>query len=81
MLWAEEQVEMTASPSSAFDTKQACEREVSRVLDGLRKTRGVTIIHQRRSMQLKKADGSSLTTATRYVCFPDTVDPRGPKGK
>jgi hypothetical protein len=28
------------------------------------------------------ADGSSAgTTTTRYVCLPDTIDPRGPRGK
>jgi len=26
------------------------------------------------------ASGSDLTTIRRYICLPDTVDPRGPKG-
>jgi hypothetical protein len=26
-------------------------------------------------------DGSILVTSFRYQCLPDTVDPRGPKGK
>jgi hypothetical protein len=39
VLWAEEQVEMTAHPDSAHETKQMCERAVNEVLDKMRASR------------------------------------------
>jgi hypothetical protein len=72
---------MTATPMSAFDTKYACEYEMSQLLEGAKRVRSATVLHQTVIVTLKRKDGSESTTATRYVCFPDTVDPRGPTGK
>jgi hypothetical protein len=74
---------------SASDTKQACEQALrKRVMQTLRlkaKNTDMTVddvsgmprVRERRRMK----DGSVWTTATRYVCLPDTADPRGPKEK
>jgi len=74
---------------SAFDTKPACEQALSKqVAQATRrkaKDAEVTVDdvsgRPRIWHKMRAKDGSTLTTIYRYVCLPDTVDPRGPKGK
>jgi len=56
----------------AFETKQACDRSLKDVLDKMRTVKGAVVTPSQVIVP---------STITRYVCLPDTVDPRGPKGK
>jgi hypothetical protein len=74
---------------SASDTKQACEQALSKRVTQTRRlkaknaevivddVRGMPRVSERTRMK----DGSIWITTTRYVCLPDTADPREPKGK
>jgi hypothetical protein len=82
--------ETTNSLVSAFDTKQACEQALTKrvtVLTTLLKAKdtGVTVDEisgmRRVTAQKKMKGGSVWISVDRFVCLPDTVDPRGPKGK
>lgn len=53
------------SPSGAFLSKGECEVAARRL---------------RASQPMEKQEGVGVRI-TSYVCLPDTVDPRGPKGK
>jgi len=74
---------------SAFDTKPACEqareKQIAQVVRVKPKDTEVSVDEisgrTRIWLKTKAKDGSVLTTVYRYVCLPDTVDPRGPKGK
>src|SRR5881296_541074 len=53
------------TPSGAFTSKDECELAARRL---------------RESQPQKKREGAGVRV-TGFVCLPDTVDPRGPKGK
>jgi len=85
VMWAEKQPqpEMAMEAHSAYETKQACERALHELLDSMRASKNVTVLREATTavIQERKKDGSMVRTAIRYVCLPDTVAPRGPKGK
>jgi hypothetical protein len=74
---------------SASDTRQTCEqardKHVAQVMGPKPPNTEVTLDElsgrPRVISQTKWKDGTVTTTVHRYVCLPDTVDPRGPKGK
>jgi len=74
---------MAIEAHSAYETKEACERALYELLDGWRRANGVTVLREATTavFQERKKDGSTVRIAIRYVCLPDTVTPRGPKGK
>ena len=73
---------------SASDTKQACVQALSKRVTQTRrlKAKNTEVIVDdvsgmpRVSERTRMKNGSIWITTTRYVCLPDTVDPRGPKG-
>jgi hypothetical protein len=80
VLWAEVQtgsvrgLEAAMKIEAAFDTRQACEQSRGAILDRMR-ARPDSVVRQQTSEVLLPG------SITRYVCLPDTVDPRGPKGE
>ena len=71
LLWSQQRTWGPRSPATdawdiveAFETKGDCEAR--------RAALGEAVV--------QSEPPSSATVATRYVCYPDTVDPRGPKG-
>lgn len=56
--------------ASTHTTKEECDRELRE---------GAAIVRQMRTLE-KKAIGKTLGEIT-LQCLPDTIDPRGPKGK
>jgi hypothetical protein len=76
LLWAETQAasgEVT-SAVSAFETKRMCEHSLSEMLVRM-KSVTEAVVRPQTSQVLEPG------VITRYVCLPDTVDPRGPRGK
>lgn len=87
VLWSESKMVTPAGlatqmvmPEGAFDSKNACQMELAAVVSrsdlpfpGWKSTKSedVTIF--------TNPQGGGLMT--KYKCLPDTVDPRGPKGK
>jgi hypothetical protein len=58
---------------NAASTRTDCEMNLSRALQSFAAASDA---------MLKPPRGTSLVSETRhYICLPDTVDPRGPKGK
>jgi hypothetical protein len=74
-------------PVDAKNTSEACESVLARTLARFTTNTtgmvGVKVDNDNREAFLtsKKADGSMVTAFFKYICLPDTVDPRGPKGK
>jgi hypothetical protein len=74
-----------SEPVKALSNRQECEREITAVLATF--TSGpagmVTKDTARAEVYLSRPqkDGKMMTQGFRYVCLPDTIDPRGPKGK
>jgi len=73
---------------SAWETKGACEQALaqkvrfySAPLRGGEVTVDDTTGTPRVWWRTKMKDGLTLVTAYTHTCLPDTVDPRGPKGK
>jgi len=92
VLWSDATVppnsEASTSPVSSSDTRQQCEQALARQVANAKQifaNSDVTVDELSgtpRVVARKKAkDGSVLVTVFRYQCLPDTVDPRGPKGK
>jgi hypothetical protein len=74
---------------SAWNTKDACDQALTRKISSSielylkDKNTEVTVDHVsgRPRVWLKSRSRPDLITTTTYVCLPDTVDPRDPKGK
>jgi len=64
----------------AYTTKLDCDHALSDALAGFRNSSGITVRKDAKQQEAYVTRGDS-TTGYRYVCLPDTVDPRGPKGK
>jgi hypothetical protein len=81
--------ESSTSTVSAWGTKQECEQALTKKLrsdsSSLRAAKGeVTvdeIIGKPRVIWRAATRSGALITTFTYICLPDTVDPRGPKGK
>ena len=75
VLWSQTRVTTARPPATdtweiaaVFDTRAPCDAELS--------------AQQQAHRQASGYDASTRTmTAMRHVCYPDTVDPRGPKAK
>jgi hypothetical protein len=76
LLWAE-----TYETVSASDTKEACEHILGEHLAWWRTGPNVTVDETTAYVRSKSKSGSAVISSVHYVCLPDTVDPRGPKGK
>jgi hypothetical protein len=89
VLWEHTSTTLTKTvdtePVAAHETKQACERAIGAVLADFKSSPG-TFVSKDESrhevyVTIEKKDKSMFTNGFRYVCLPDTVDPRGAKGK
>jgi hypothetical protein len=76
LLWAE-----TYETVSASDTKEACEHILGEHLAWWRTGPNVTVDETTAYVRSKSKSGPAVIASVHYVCLPDTVDPRGPKGK
>ena len=78
--------ESSSRPVSGWETREACEQALTQKLasDSVKDTSmDVTVDPQPGRPRLwvrRKGHAEPLAVYT-YVCFPDTVDPRGPKAK
>jgi hypothetical protein len=75
VLWTEQpsgsnQWKLSTSFTFTFDTKKECEKFASAALDA----------RIREVEAQEKQFGKRLDEPKFFACFPDTVDPRGPKG-
>jgi len=74
---------------SAWETKQACEqalaKKVSSDSESSRKDKdnNVTVDYMagKPRVWVQSKGRPDLITTSTYVCLPDTIDPRGPKGR
>ena len=92
VLWMEERFAATPAESSwrvlqGSTTYDSCESGLfARVRDDDtdRVTRGEQTLTEVKGpvvSKLRGVDGRGASQVLRYLCLPDTVDPRGPKGK
>src|SRR5262245_49398775 len=65
---------------SASPTSEGCNRMLRQELGKWTGT-DVTLIDTTVYVRSQNKDGSPSISSIRYTCPPDTVDPRGPKGK
>jgi hypothetical protein len=70
----------STDPVRAYTTKSECDRALSDALAAFTSSTGV-IVRKDEKLQEAFVTIAKSTTGYRYVCLPDTVDPRGPKGK
>src|SRR5215471_13618392 len=78
--------ESSSRPVSGWGTREACEQALTQKLasDSERDTdMEVTVDRQagRPRLWLRRKGHPEPLAVYTYVCLPDTVDPRGPKGK
>jgi len=77
--------ESSSRPVSGWGTREACEQALTQKLasDSERNTEmDVTVDRQaaRPRLWVRRKGHSEPLAVYSYVCLPDTVDPRGPKG-
>jgi len=65
-------------PVRAYSTKQDCDQGIA---DALATFSGPNVINKDTKLQEVHAMLGNQVMSYAYVCLPDTVDPRGPKGK
>ena len=70
----------STEPVRAYTAKSDCDRALSEVLAGYTNSPGV-IVNTDAKLQEAFVTIGKTTTGYHYVCLPDTVDLRGPKGK
>jgi len=78
--------ESSSRPVSGWGTREACEQALTQRLaaDSEKDTSmDVTVDPQpgRPRLWVRRKGHPELLAVYTYVCFPDTVDPRGPKGR
>jgi len=78
VLWGQTRAVSTSQPGlpishwhliTAYDTKARCDRGWDQA------------VKENLGKEFDLGDGLGKATFTNFQCFPDTVDPRGPKGK
>jgi len=72
------------APVSAWEIRQQCQQALEREIENARrifKDSEVTVDMLSGSPRVWVSSKGTASLAMRYQCFPDTVDPRGPKGK
>jgi hypothetical protein len=76
---------VSSEPVAAQATRQACERELGESLGQFKSSPGMTVRVDDKNHEafvtMTPKGGRPTTTFFKYLCLPDTVDPRGPKGK
>jgi hypothetical protein len=93
VLWGDSMISIAPASEpayvvSAFDSRAACEagrdQHVGQIVARKPKNAETSVDDvsgwRRVHVRTKGTDGP-IITVYRYVCLPDTVDPRGPKGK
>jgi hypothetical protein len=70
----------STEPVRAYTTKPDCDRALSEALASFTSSSGTIVRKDAKQQEAYVTIGNSTMTY-RYVCLPDTVDPRGPKGK
>src|SRR5215470_14320681 len=70
----------STEPVAAHDTRAECQTAIVAALAGFKSSPGLTVrkddkLHEAYVTTMSKS-GSASTTGYRYVCLPDTVDPR-----
>ena len=70
----------STEPVRAYSAKAECDRALSNALAAFESGPGVVVLKDAKQQEVYVTIGQS-TSAYRYVCLPDTVDPREPKGK
>jgi len=74
---------LDADPVAAHPTKQECEQAISAILRSFAPTQTSAVAKEPSRGEVyvthTSANGESWTHGFRYVCLPDTVDPRAPK--
>ena len=82
VLWTEERHAdggpIKLSASDAFDTREQCRTRLAHTTSLVGKGLGGRVVGNVVIMSSKEGTPSLMFT---YLCLPDTVDPRGPKGK
>jgi len=78
--------ETSSRPVSGWGTREACEQALTQRLaaDSVKDTSmDVTVDPQvgRPRLWVRRKGHPELLAVYTYVCLPDTVDPRGPKGR
>jgi hypothetical protein len=68
----------TTEPVRGYSSKQDCDRGLAEVLASFT---GPTVTQKDTKRQDVSVMIGNQIISYRYVCLPDTVDPRGPKGK
>ena len=74
------------TPSGAFDTKRECERVLSQTVTQLGKllnhtaNREAGVVFTWHGKPPRPSDEAPMLVQS-WQCLPDTIDPRGPKGK
>ncbi len=68
------------SPLAALTTKAECEERLNQEANALAVDRAGVKSFRDRDMVAVTIDGLGVRTF-RFTCLPDTMDPRGPKGK
>jgi len=77
--------ESSSRPVSGWGTREACEQALTQKLasDSGKDTGMAARVDReagRPRLWLRRKGHPELVAVYTYVCFPDTVDPRGPKG-
>ncbi len=70
----------STEPVRAYTTKEDCDRALADALAEL-KSSPVQIVTKDAKRQEASVKTGKTTISYRYVCLPDTIDPRRPKGK
>jgi len=65
----------------AYKTREECGSAVRTTAESVKKTRPMLRMYQAKSSPYEVYFEDSTGAGVRYFCLPDTVDPRGPKGK
>ncbi len=93
VLWYEQSMAVSGEKGSygwevigSYSSEVACEKEVARKVKSastISPEEGATVKVQGNTVitTLKSTTGPTAVSIMRFVCLPDTVDPRGPKGK
>ena len=71
---------VSTGPVRAYTTKPDCDRAVSDALAAFMSSAGIIVRKDAKLQEAYVTSGNSII-GYRYVCLPDTVDPRVPKGK
>lgn len=69
----------STEPVRAYSTKPECDVGLSVALASFTAASGVTV--QKTNQQEVFVTAGKQTTVYRYVCLPDTIDPRGSKAR